>query len=347
MDPQPHRPAYDPDSLEDFWGRRSLQPTEHTAVTIFGHPLGVDTNHRGVLDAVELAARSYTTADAREPGYSMQIAVDDRLPADLDPAGHLPGDIHYAGSGDWLSIGLGPWGRAHIDLAAREAVLVVAPSLAADIPLLARWVLHTVWTNFLIRSGYGMLHATALYRSGTLACIVGPHNSGKSATALHLALRGGWQLLSDSLVFLDEAEHRLRFNAFPAGRIGLRRDVLDDWPSLVPFATRQAIRTEEKWDVDLAAAAPQHVRLEAVTPARTLLLLIERHDSAGTPTRPAPPGIAAGTLAANSLFYDTEAAWSGNLRRLDLLLGAAESYRLIVGRDGAQSTAAINRLAAP
>jgi hypothetical protein len=347
MERRPTRLTYTPGSLEDFWGRRRLRPTEHTDVAVFGHPVAVDANHRGVLDAVELAARSYTTAERRAPGYSMQIAVDDRLDGLPHPAGHLPGDIHYAGSGDWLSIGLGPWGRAHVDLVAGEAVLVVAPSLAADEPLLARWVLHTIWLNFLIRAGFGMLHATALHRDGTLACIVGPHNSGKSAAAAILALRGGWQLLADSLVFVDEAGARLRFNAFPAGRLGLRRDVLDRWPSLVPFATPQAIRTEEKYDVDLAAAAPRQVSPEAVVPDRVLLLLIGRHDSAGTVAGPAPLETVAATLVANSLFYDTEAAWSENLRHLDLLLENAEAHRLTAGSDGARFLAVIDGLASP
>jgi hypothetical protein len=346
MDRPAGRLTYTPTSLEDFWGRRRLQPTERTEVKIFGHSLGVDTNHRGVLDAVALASRSYTTAAASEPRFSMQIAVDETLPSDLDPSGHLPGDIHYSGSRDWLSIGLGPWGRAHVDLSTGEAVLVIAPSLAAEPALLARWVIHTVWTNFLIRSGYGMLHATALHRDGALACIVGPHNSGKSAAALLLALRGDWCLLSDSLVFFDEAGQPFRFNAFPAGRIGVRRDTLDRWPALVPFATPQPIRGEEKYDVDLMAAAPQNVQLEAVGPDRVLLLLIDRRHSAGTTTRPVDPETAGSALVANSLFFDTDEVWSGNLLRLERLVAAAELHRLTAGTDGAQFIAAVDRLAA-
>ncbi len=252
-------------SLEDFWRRRSSTARFHRAVRIFGHALTVDSNQEQVLDAVDVAAKSYSVADPSGRSFRMQIVVDDQWASGVNPSGHLPGSIRYVGSGDWLSMGIGRWGQVHMDLNAGTATAVLSPELAADPPLTARWVIHTIWTNFLIRSGYGMIHATALHRNGTLLCFVAPHNSGKSTTALRLTLQSRFRLLSDSLLFVDGPSDALRFNAFPVGRVSLRADTLAGLPELAPMARAETIRSEAKYDIDLSRFAPERVQVSAVS----------------------------------------------------------------------------------
>lgn len=323
-------------SLEDFWRRRSSTARFHRTVRIFGHALTVDSNHAQVLDAVDIAARSYSVADPSDRSFRMQIVVDDQWASGIDPSGHLPESIKYVGSGDWLSMGIGLWGQVHMDLTAGTATAVLSPELAADPQLTARWVIHTIWTNFLIRSGCGMMHATALHRNGTLLCFVAPHNSGKSTTAVRLTLHGGFRLLSDSLLFVDGPSDALRFNAFPVGRVSLRADTLAGLPELAPMARAETIRSEAKYDIDLSRFAPEKVQETAVLPGRVLLFILARHGEPETALSSAQPDEVRRVLMANSMFYDTGEVWSANLDRLDALLETAEPARLVVGTDTQQ-----------
>jgi hypothetical protein len=319
--------------LEDFWARRNSQPRFERKLSLFGHDLWVSSNQEDVLQAVDLASPSYSIAEAQGRSFRMTIVVDTRLDAGSDPSGRLPDDIHYVGAETWLSMGIGSWGRAHIDLAAGDAILILDPRLAADPVVLARWVLHTVWTNFLISSGYGVLHATALYRDGTLLCFVAPHNSGKSTTALRLAFHRNYRLMSDSLLFVDGSPEALRFNAFPVGRVGLRDDSLEELPELTRLARPEVIRSETKYDIDLSQLAPELVQSTAVYPDRIFLYLLERHESPETLLMAASPSHVQEILVANSMFYDSDEAWAPNLAHLDALVRESTSTRLVIGTE--------------
>jgi hypothetical protein len=320
-------------ALEDFWERLTSRPRFERRLSLFGHDLSVRSNNKDVLRAIDVASSSYSIASEQGRSFRMTIVVDTRLDAGSDPSGRLPDDIHYVGAEAWLSMGIGSWGRAHIDLAAGDAVLILDQRLAADPIVLARWVLHTVWTNFLISSGYGVLHATALFRDGTLLCFVAPHNSGKSTTALRLAFHRGYRLMSDSLLFVDGSPGALRFNAFPVGRVSLRDDSLEELPELARLARPAVIRSETKYDIDLSELAPELVQTTAVYPDRILLYLLERHENPETLPLAADPSHVRRTLVANSMFYDSDEAWAPNLAHLDTLVRESTSARLVIGTE--------------
>ncbi len=321
------------DALDDFWRRKSSAPVHHQDSRIFGHQMTVTSNHPGVMEAVDLATRSYSTAAPSGRDFTMRIVVDDQFRAGVDPAGHLPDEILYVGSEDWLAMRVGRWGQAHVDLRAGTSVVILGPDLASKPGLIARWIIDTIWTNFLIRSGYGMLHATALHRDGTLVAFVAPHDSGKSTTALRLALDRGFLLLSDSLLFVDGCPGGLRFNAFPVGRVSLRRGALDAWPHVREHAIEESIRSETKYFVNLAAFAPEHVQRQAVCPNRIFLFLLERHDHPETVQHQVDPKEVTDVLIANSMFYDTDPVWMTNLEWITALSEEAATSRLLIGTD--------------
>ncbi len=332
------------DRLEDFWGRRENRLNYIQEFLLFGRTVRVATNQADLLAAVELSRPQYSQAN-RVDGRAFQIELVVR-PAPVDP-GPVPDDlvrhIQYTGQGNWLAIHYGPWGHCQVDLAGRYARSVLTPELASRPYLVSSWMLNTVFTNLLVASGLGMLHATALTRGKHAFLLMGQHNSGKSTAALNLVL-AGYALLSDSLVYLSPSGEQVQLFGFPVGRLKLRSDVLGDFPDLQPLLSAEPIRGETKFVLDVRQLGPRQVVDWAVTPATIDLSLLSRSGAADTRLELASRSEVMDSVLANSLYYDEPAAWARNLKPIQRLIERSRLHHLRAGTRPESLVAAVDSL---
>lgn len=328
--------------LEDFWGRRDNGPRFGRDFTLFGRPAQATSNEEGVLAAVGHSLPLFSSAPATgHRPFSIHLVVQ---PLPLDPGPPPPNLFavsHYSGYGDWLSIRIGIWGHCHLDLAAGRAVAVLSPRLAQRPELVSRGLLNTIFTNLVIGSGFGMLHCTGLLRDNRALLLMAPHNSGKSTTALRLAL-AGYTLLSDSQIYVSPDSDALQLLGFPVGKAKLRRDMVAEFSQLRPLLTAEPVRDETKYSIDLRRLDPELVCTAAVTPQAIELCLLGRHDRPETTLAPAAPATIWEAIMANSLFYDTPATWQRNLAQIERLVSRARAHHLTIGTDPAAIVATIN-----
>ncbi len=344
--------------LEDFWGRREAHGRFQRSFHLFGLTFTLRSNVAEVLTAVDLALPLYTQIERETDTPQIEIQVvarDGRLSAEPPPE-DLMQRITYAGDGDWLALHLGDWGQVHVDLGRGRATAVIAPSLAQRPDLLAQCVLHTLLLNFIIAAGYGMLHASCLERDGHALLLLAPHNTGKSTTALRLAL-AGWRLLTDSMVFVQSLpritrisedfhkahpqnprnlrlKNETRLLGFPVGQIKLRADMAAQFPQLRPYLTPEVVRDETKYRLDLQQVAGVSVWETAVTPSRTTLCLMSRHDAPDTRVTAVPQEQVWAAIMRNSLYFDDTAVWQRNLAQLMSFLEDTAVCRLMIGVEG-------------
>ncbi|HCB50252.1 MAG TPA: hypothetical protein DEP47_12210, partial [Chloroflexi bacterium] len=198
-------------------------------------------------------------------------------------------------------------------------------------------------TNFLIASGYGFLHTTGLFKERQVLLLLARHNSGKSTAALQLAL-AGYQLLSDSMIFIGPKGPPLRLYGFPVGCIKLRSDMVADFPQLESLLEVEPVRGEIKYAADLRQLDPTLVHETAVEPSVVHLCLLTRGDQPTTCLRPATISEVMEAVMANSLFYDTAEVWTQNLASIKPVVEQARCYHLQVGSDPAGLVATIDDL---
>lgn len=332
------------DSLEDFWGRRDNGPHFARTFHLFGRPFHLSSNDEGVLAAADFSLPLYSTAPATDhPPFSIHLVVRP-LPA---ATGLAPDDIfeqiHYSGHAEWLMLHLAQWGHCFVDLRAGRAVAVLAPELAARPEVVSRCLLNTLFNNFFKASGYGMLHATGLWRDGRALLLMAPHNSGKSTTALRLVM-AGYTLLSDSQIYVEPDSQRLRLFGFPVGKGKLRQDMLPHFPQLHPFLQPEWVRGEVKYGVDLRRFDRCLVQAAAVEPAAVELCLLTNNGRGHTRLAPASQVEAMEAVILNSIFYDTAEAWRRNLRPLERLFQVTRSHHLLIGSEPDSLVAAVNSL---
>jgi hypothetical protein len=330
------------DGLEDFWGRRRHGPKFERLFHVCGRPVVMTANQPRILAAVDFVAPLYSTAEPLDiPPFHIDLVVSDSVSSPENPPDNLVDKIEYVGHGSWAMIDLAGWGYCYIDLDAKRALAVVKPGLAEQPTLLGRYLLNTILTNFIISSGFGMLHATALLRQGHLYLLMAPHNSGKSTTALHLVL-AGYDLVSDSMIYICKEEEKQRIFAFPVGRVKLRPDMLDSFPEMKSFLERERVRGELKYAVNLRAYNPALVHTESFLPDRVTLFLLSRSRKQRTVTISADSDQVWNAVMKNSLFYDGEAVWTHNMAQIESLLQAANCFHLSVGTDRASLLSAVS-----
>jgi hypothetical protein len=331
-------------SLEDFWGRRDNRPVYNREFTIFGRPVRLASNFQGILAAADYVQPLYSIAPTIDASpFIIQLIVRP-TPVEPEPLPEkLVDHIQYTGHGDWLAIQLGPWGYCQIDLAGKRALAVLAHELAEHPSLVSRLLLNTILTNFLIASGYGFLHTTALLKNKKVLLLLAAHNSGKSTVALRLAL-AGYQLLSDSMIFVDNQRSGIQLYSFPVGRIKLRSDMVADFPQVRPLLEKEPVRGEIKYAADLRRLDPALVHESFVEPAEIFLCLLSRDDGLATGLRPAPIDEVTKAVMANSLFYDKAEVWQQNLACIEPLLERTRCYHLSFGGDPAGIVAAVDNL---
>lgn len=332
-------------ALEDFWGRQVHGPHFSRLFPLFGWPVKLTANTPTLLEAADAVRPLYSEA-APKTGPALRLHLVARR--GKMGAGHPPADlfdhIHYSGYGPWIALDLGPWGMAWADLSAGRAHAVLAPSLASRPEAVGRFVLNTLLLNLLDGRGYSMIHATSLVRSRRLLLLMGPHNSGKSTTALRLAL-AGYRFIADSQIYVTPREDVLELVGFPVGQTKLRADMAAAFPELRALARPENVRHEEKYRLDLRQVEATLVHDEAlVDPPDVHLCLVQRHDRAETTLRAATRAEMRTAVIRNGAFWNQPGIWRNHLRRLDRLVEKARCHHLILGSDPAGVPAAVDPL---
>jgi hypothetical protein len=322
--------------VEDFWGRRGGLPLT-AEVTRFGRAFRLRADHAGFVEALAHTASKYSQAEPT-PGseFTLEAAVAEGSP---DP-GSLPPDVapylSYTGRGRWLCVAVGAWGTAHVDLPERRARIVVHPSLAEDPAVLGDRLLDTVVLNLLIGSGMGMLHASCLVSGHSTMLLLGDHNTGKTTTSLRAVQSGAFDLLTDSMVFIDRTESGApRLHGFPVGRLKLRADVAEAFAASGGIEAGQLrtelVRAETKRVLDLRRYAPDRMRVDAVVPSSIELCLLRRNGAESSLLRPATGAEVADAVVTNSLYYDTPEAWRPNAGQVAGVLEICRCHHLEAG----------------
>lgn len=335
--------------LEDFWGRRDDRPLYRRSFNIFGRAVELESNHEGVLAAVDFSTPQFSTVpfiSQSLPIIKIQVIVRSLQLPEAMQVEEITQQIVYTGQGNWISMQLGRWGYAHADLAAGRASVVIDQALAARPRLFSQAVLNTILLNFCLSNGYAMLHASCLVRDGRVLLLMAPHNTGKSTTALHL-LQAGFALVSDSMVHVVPEPHPPAppvLAGFPTRRIKLRGDMLAAFPQFRPYVRTELVRNETKYVVDLAQIDPQYCLSEAVSAGAVTLCLLERQEKSETSWHPASADAVWAAVMQNSLFYDNWPVWERNLAGIERLLDGAGAYHLRIGRDPSAMLNAVESL---
>ncbi|HUE98568.1 MAG TPA: hypothetical protein VMN99_04895 [Anaerolineales bacterium] len=330
--------------MEDFWFRRANAPKYEKTIRIFGQPVIFDSNHEKVLEAATLAAQMYSTLDSRdESAWRVHLTVHDPDPSPAYPPERLIDLVHYAGAEDWLSIDLREWGNCFADMERGEAYAVLSSTLADKPELVCQVLINTILTNFITRHGYSMLHASALTKDEHILLLQAPHGTGKSTTALRLLLNG-YQLLSDSMVYIGERAGELWLGGFPVGRIKLRTDMLPLFPALAAETQTEPVRNETKHRVDLMRVDAALTRREMIQIHRVEFCLLERWDKSESKIEPLSEDELWAEIMVNSLHYDTPGLWNKNLHKIGLLLQTAQLHRLRIGTSEAEIIKTVNQL---
>src|SRR5215212_10602980 len=176
-------------------------------------------------------------------------------------------------------------GNCLVDMKRGEAYAVISSSLAEHPEQVALVLINTILTNLITRHGYSMLHTSALVKGEHILLLQAPHGTGKSTTALRLLLNG-YQLLSDSMVYIGEKDGDLWMGGFPVGRIKLRTDMLPLFPALAAEAQAEPVRNETKHRVDLRRVNPGLTHGEMMRIRRVEFCLLERWDRLETQLEP-------------------------------------------------------------
>lgn len=330
--------------MEDFWSRRANRPIYEKTIGVFGQRVAFDSNHENVLEAATLAEQMYSAWEHRDGSFwRIHLTVHDVEPNPPPAPERLIDLVHYAGEDDWLSIDLREWGKCFVDMRRAEAYAILSSSLAEHPRLVCQVLLNTILNNFATRHGYSMLHASALVKDGHILVLQAPHGTGKSTTALRLLLNG-YQLLSDSQIYLYEDQDALWMGGFPIGRIKLRTDMLPLFPALAPEAQAEAVRNETKHRVDLMRVDPTLTCREMIRVQHIEFCLLERWDRAESALEPLSEEELWPEIMVNSLHYDTPELWNENLRRVDLLLRHANFHRLRIGASEEGILKTVNQL---
>ncbi len=331
-------------TLEDFWGRRDGEARYWRDFHVFGRAVQLASNDEEVLAAVAHSLPLFAQVPAAGlPPFSIQITVQP-APRSLGPApDNLMAQVWYAGAGAWVTIQLGSWGHAHVDLAGGQAHGVLSRELAQRPDLVSQCLLNTILLNFCLSAGYGLLHASCLYRDGRALLLLAPHNTGKSTTALHL-MRAGYRLVTDSMIHVPPHSDTLLLAGFPINKIKLRADMVPLFPEFQPYLTTELVREETKYVLHLQGLNGYATDPAAIAPEKIELCLLRRNGSGTTSLTPAAARDVWPAVMANSLFYDDAPAWERNLTQISRVIERARLHHLDIGHEPAGIVAAINRL---
>jgi hypothetical protein len=242
-----------------------------------------------------------------------------------------PSRLRYTGVGQWLAVNGEPWVNSFADLQRWIGVAFVSASLMEQPRMLSRFIGDCFVLNMLMRTGWGQLHASCLYRDGRALLLHGRHNAGKSTTAFRLAMNG-YRLVSDGMTYVRRLEQGVELLGYPVGEVKLRLDMLEEFRQ-VKVREAALVREDTKMVYDLRQEMPERVVEEAIRPQRIVLCLLERTGRRETTAERIASSVALDALLSESTFRDDMEVLVSNLESIQALLAMTDCYHLRVGTD--------------
>ena len=325
--------------MEDFWSRQTNVQTEMFEFKPFGIPATITANQTEVLAAARLSANRFSRATSTS-GQPMRLQLVVRSDSTGPVPVTLPEQLSYAGVGNWITVSAGVWGHGFANLVSREALVFLSPALASETRLVSRYFIDHYLLNFIL-TDWAMLHASCVLDPDLqrLIVLIGPHNTGKSTTALHL-LRAGYHFLADGMALLQPHEDGFIVGGYPIGEVKLRNDVL----SLFPEYTGEAVQVREdrKTVVNLRATHPEGLVETLIKPAAIQLCWLERSRAGQTRLNPLSPSELWPLLLANTVYWAEPERVAHNYETLQALLQVSDLHRLELGTEVEGLVVAIN-----
>jgi hypothetical protein len=328
--------------LDDFWRRRMATQTSDVQFHAFGHPVHFAANDPRLLTAGRLSAARYSRSDSVEPTVEFRVAVDSKLGDEPVPA-DWPPRLRCTALGRWLMVNCDPWVNACADLDSWSAAALVSPSLADEPHYLSRYVCDRFLLNLVMGEGLGRLHAACVWRDGTAILLSGPGGSGKSATALRLAL-AGYRAVSDGMIHVRVGTGRPELLAYPVGEAKLCQDTLEWFPELSGGVGATLGGEQAKVVLDLRKVGSIEVAEGSVRPDAVVVAHLVRTGNRRTSATRIGAQEMLERVWPESSFVEDERVMGGNLAALRRLLAAARCYVLELGSDPAALLAAVETL---
>jgi hypothetical protein len=321
------------DHLEDTWHRRAARLDFTHTYQAFGFPVSFACNHPVLLEAARISAERFSRSPWGEPqrNIRLEFLLDERLPGERVPE-DWPSRLRYQAVGSRLSINAEPWVNAFADLNQRHAVCLISPSLSEHPRLYSRFIADSFTLNMVMRDGLGQLHASCAYRDGKAILFSAPHNTGKSTTALRLALNG-YQLLTDGMTYIRLRGKQTELLGYPVGEVKLRLDTVDQFPGLIQEVRPTLVREDKKVVVNLRQALPGKVLDDSIFPQETVVCVVKRPGGEETRLDQIQAGEALVELVPESTLLDETEVMQSNLDIVARFLQGARCYRLTLGSD--------------
>jgi hypothetical protein len=299
----------------------------------YGLAIRLLSNAPELLEAGRISSGRYSRSDSAPPlpVIELNLILDPQRPEEPVPA-DWQSRLRYMSVGPWLTIVGEPWLHAFADLGHWVAVALVSPSLAQHPVALSRCVCDTFTLNMLMRTGVGLVHASCLVQDGKALLLTGPHNAGKSSTALRLVLNG-YSLVSDGMTYVRPGEPQLELLGYPVGEAKLRLDMLDSFPELQGYGEAALVREDTKMVFNLRRALPERVIEESIRPDQIVLCHVERSPDSASCTEPMAQDDLLQRMWPESTFVDDLEVMRSNLAAIRTLLSRARCYRLVLGTD--------------
>lgn len=336
------------DRFEDFWHRREAAIKHEVTIEAYGDPLYFATNDPLLLEVPRLCADRYSHCKPIENATPLRLnfILDRQLPIKRVPI-NWPSRLRYIGQNDWLTVNAEPWVNSFADLKQHIGLAFVSESIAQKPLLLSRYIGDCFVLNMLLRTGWGELHASCLYRDRRAILLIAPHNTGKSTTAFRLAMNG-YQLLSDGMTYVrihnphpnpppsqktDGRGNKIELLGYPIGEVKLRTDMLKEFPQIKKHGRQTLVREDAKMVFNLREAMPDRMCEDSIWPQEIVVCLLERVNSHKTVAESIDQSTALIDLLPNSSHLNAVSQLANNLTSIKQLLDRARCYRLKIGSD--------------
>jgi len=324
---------------EDFWFRQHNSQKFSFEFAPLGIPTEITANDPVALLAAQLSSQRFSRV-IQPSGHSIRLQIIKRHGFSDPLPKKFISSLAYSGLNDWITLSAGDWGQAFGQLQMRLALITVAPTLISETRLFSRYFIDHYLLNFLFTE-WAMLHASAvLDPSGQhLFMFVGPHNAGKSTTALHL-LRAGYHFLADGMVLLKLRPNQILAGGYPIGEVKLRDDVLALFPEYA--GERVVVREHTKTVVDLRVTHPNQLAELLVSPQHVHLCFIEQGTEVAL--SPLDKQAAFDLIASQTVYWNTPSRLQINTSILHTALNTASLHRFTIGPQATDIVTALNTL---
>lgn len=328
--------------LDDFWRRREAAATCDMDFEAFGHSVHFTANDPRLLNAARLSALRYSRSSAIEPSIRLHVAVDSQLGDEPVPA-DWPSRLRCMAANRRLMVNCDPWVNACGDLDSWSALALVSDSLAQRPFYLSRYVCDRFLLNCLMEEGLGRLHAACVCRESRAVLLVGPGDSGKSTTALRLAL-SGYAFLSDGMTHVRFHDGQPELLAYPVAESRIRYETLALFPELSARGEPMLIGEHTKRVLDLHRLDCIEVVKDSAWPGEVIVAHLVRTGADATAVRSVPAHEMLELVWPEASFVEDERVMARNLAAVRRLLAGARCYLLELGTDPESLLSVIARL---